>query len=148
MWPRAALCIVSSTLLAVACRRPPHTVADAFFCRGLGPAPLDATVTLSARDGDAPWGSLSVRVIDAERPAVPLNGTVVDIFIAPLPKGQEPLRLATTDSAGRVALDSLPPGLYTIRVRSIGYRPVSGIVTVRAGATDSLVVRQPRDLSC
>ena len=145
---RTAVALASLVIIAAACRRQSYTVADAFFCPGLGPGALDATLVGSEQRSDVPWASLVVQVRAAEEPGQPLAGATVDLFRVPRGPRQEPVRLGTSDSLGYVAMDSLAPGVYDLRVRSIRYRPVRGSVTARLGLRDTLLVRQPIDLVC
>ena len=145
---RTALALASVAIIVAVCRQRSYTVADAFFCPGLGPGALNVTLVGSEQRGDLPWASLVVQVRAAEDPGRPLAGATVDLLREPRGPREEPVRLGTSDSLGYVAWDSLAPGVYDLRVRSIRYRPVRGSVTARLGIRDTLLVRQPIDLVC
>lgn len=88
-------------------------------------------------------GRLEGRVVDAD------DGTPVpaaEIALVPRTPGPEPgpsrgpedggnvLARAETDAGGEYVLEGVPPGSYAIRVRRIGYRPVTVDVRVGGGA--------------
>ena len=53
-------------------------------------------------------------------------------------------RLAHVDSSGRFAARELPPGLYRVRVRSVGFAPLDTAIVARAGAVADLTLVMER----
>lgn len=77
----------------------------------------------------AQGGTVQVMVIDRTN-SQPINGARVVL---------EGTRLTgVTDGRGEVTLSNVPPGTYSVRVLSIGYRTASQTVTVSLGGTASL----------
>ncbi len=77
----------------------------------------------------AQGGTVEVMVIDRTN-SQPINGARVVL---------EGTRLTgVTDGRGELTLSNVPPGTYSVRVLSIGYRTASQTVTVSLGGTASL----------
>jgi len=55
---------------------------------------------------------------------------------------------ALTDSTGIARLPKLNPGTYTLRVRALGYKPVTDTLTVPGSGGRFLIVQIPRVILC
>jgi hypothetical protein len=55
---------------------------------------------------------------------------------------------ASTDSTGLARLPKLKPGAYALRVRAIGYKPVTDTLTVPSSGGRFLIIQIPRDITC
>jgi TonB-dependent SusC/RagA subfamily outer membrane receptor len=82
------------------------------------------TVPVAAQDG-----SVHVTVIDRTN-SQPINGARVVLEGTPL--------TGVTDGRGELTLRTVPPGTYSVRVLSIGYRSATQSVTVTLGGTANL----------
>jgi len=80
-----------------------------------------------------------------------LQGAHVTIQLVQDPRTPSNLRFTprstTTDSGGRFAFDSLPPGRYAIRSLMIGLGRWQDTVLVEAGHSNSVSIRMSEDLS-
>jgi hypothetical protein len=55
--------------------------------------------------------------------------TAAQIVLTPVSHGTRPIT-ASSDSAGRIKIDFVPPGTYLLSLRRIGYRPVSDTLNI------------------
>jgi len=116
-------------------------------CRRPAPVALRPEVRLpSLPDSRGSGGGAVVGVVADSALGFPVIGaavyftadTVVGIgFPAPLPG----LPADSTDERGGFLLPGVPPGVRTLVVRDVGYRPHRQLVIVQAGGVDTLVVR-------
>lgn len=77
--------------------------------------------------------------VRAQAGGATLAGTVSDTSGAPVPAAQVVLagsgRAAFTDSAGRFRVRDFPPGRYEVRVRRVGFQPLSFDVVIEDGTS-------------
>jgi protocatechuate 3,4-dioxygenase beta subunit len=80
-----------------------------------------------------------------------LSGRVVDDTGAPIAEAEIGLMgspaTAVADSAGRFRFADLPPGPYLLSVRRLGFAPRTISVTLRASASEPVVVRLERQVA-
>ncbi|MFO8098335.1 MAG: TonB-dependent receptor [Salinibacter sp.] len=86
-----------------------------------------------ARGQDQSTGQLEGRVVSAETGA-PLEGATVALV------DETPAKGTATDADGRFQIQNLPPGRTTVRIRFVGYTPVTRTVQMQAGEATRLSV--------
>ncbi len=96
---------------------------------------LAPALGLGAAAQDAQGGTVSGRVVDERGTGI----AGAQVFLVQPPIGTQ------TGSEGNYALQRVPAGTHTLRVRMLGYRPDSVSITVQAGGTVSQDFTLSRD---
>ena len=161
--------IVLAVVIATACARRPPAMPERPPLSGLPAAApsgtrssgcstrVEGVMRVAIRQANAPVDSLLrtrrgavavlVRKAAAPQQSVP-HATVFIQSDTGTDRPRAVIRVATTDSVGRVLLADTPPGEYSFQARRIGFIRFESKVYVRVGYVDTINVALPEQFIC